>query len=107
MNTKFYSKNLKVRESLEDLVVDGESGIKIGFKVVFFDDINRIHPTQDRVQYRPVQKMVMKFPIVFRATIVSQEGPCTVELISWTSVSRLHGSLSKDEVSEDDRRFIP
>jgi hypothetical protein len=49
----------------------------------------------------------MSFPIIFSAAIISQEGPCTMELISWTSVNRLHLSQSKDEVSEDDRRFIP
>jgi hypothetical protein len=47
---KILLKILKVRENLGDLVVDGESCIKMCFKVVLFDDINWIHPTQDRVQ---------------------------------------------------------
>jgi hypothetical protein len=37
------------KENLENYIVDGESCIKISFKVVLFDDINRIHPAQDRV----------------------------------------------------------
>jgi hypothetical protein len=48
MHTKFWLENLKGRDHLEDLVVDGEDNIRLDHRDIGWEGVDWIHLTEDR-----------------------------------------------------------
>jgi hypothetical protein len=63
MHTIFWLENLKGRDFLEDLDIDGESSIIMYRRELGWEGVDWIHLAQDRDQWRNLVKTVMNLPV--------------------------------------------
>jgi hypothetical protein len=52
VHTQYYSANLKEREHLRDPVIDGRTITEMCLEELECEDVEWVHPAQDRVQWR-------------------------------------------------------
>jgi hypothetical protein len=63
MYTNFWSENLKGRDQLEDIGIDGENNIRMDRREIEWKGVDWIHVAQDRNQWRTVVNTVMNLRI--------------------------------------------